>query len=99
MTRSLDLPGTDPSRCEQPYTFAAYLAALGEDFWADDPDLRTLLAHHGLDDDDAVQRLSRWGRYVATVAAPGADATDQPAAALLWSPDGHRAKARGRLEP
>jgi len=78
MTRSLDLPGTDPSRCEQPYTFAAYLAALGEDFWADDPDLRTLLAHHGLDSEDAVQRLSRWGRYAATVAARGADATDQP---------------------
>jgi len=78
MSHSLDLPGTDPSRCEQPYTFAAYLQALGEDYWSDDPDLAALLAHHGLDDTDSLQRLSHWGRYAATEAAVGADATDQP---------------------
>ncbi len=79
MSRSLDLPGTDPTRCEQPYTFASYLQELGEDFWSDDPDLRALLAHHGLNAPDALGRLETWGRYAATTAARGADTTDRPA--------------------
>jgi len=79
MSRSLELPGTDPSRCEQPYTFASYLEELGEDYWGDDPDLALLLAHHGLSAPDALARLERWGRYVATTAARGADSADRPA--------------------
>ena len=78
MTRSLDLPGTDPSRCEQPYSFGAYLQSVGEDFWSDDPELAALLAHHGLDDPTSLARLEEWGAYAATVAAEGADATDRP---------------------
>ena len=79
MSPSSELPGTDPSRCEQPYTFASYLEALGEDYWNDDPDLALILAHHGLDAPDATARLAAWGRYAATTATHGADRTDRPA--------------------
>ncbi len=71
-----DLPGTDPARCAEPYRFNDYRAALGADFWSDDPALQAVLAHHGVTDTD---RLARHGVYAATIAADGADTTDRPA--------------------
>lgn len=72
-----ELPGTVPDLCSEPYSFAEYLRRLGDDYFADDPDLETIMRHHGLTE-PAIDRLSSWGRYVATVAVDAANSTDRP---------------------
>ena len=78
MNSDRQLPGTDPTRCQDPYSFGPFQEALGQDFWSDDPELARLLAHHGLDEQDALTRLASWGQYVASTAADGADRCDRP---------------------
>jgi alkylation response protein AidB-like acyl-CoA dehydrogenase len=68
MTTSLDAP----------YSFGPYLAALGSDWWADDPELQAVLRHHGLRDEKALAKISRYGIYAASAADAGANATDRP---------------------
>ena len=61
------------------YPFTAYLEALGEDFFGDDPELQAILRHHGLSEGSAAwQRLADYGRYVATTGARQADLADRP---------------------
>ena len=72
-----ELHGTVPDLCSEPYSFAAYLCQLGKDYFTDDPDLELIMRHHGLTE-SAIERLSNWGRYVATVAVDSANDTDRP---------------------
>ncbi len=60
------------------YSFRPYLDALGDDWWADDPELQAVLRHHGLTDPAALAKVSRYGKYAASAAVAGANATDRP---------------------
>ena len=61
------------------YSFATWREALGRDFWADDPELAAVLAHHGLPSEGAAHaRVSRYGVYAARSLTEGADANDRP---------------------
>ena len=59
------------------YSFDGYLEALGRDWWADDPSLRTVLRHHGLRPEQE-EDLASWARWCATEAAAIADTVDDP---------------------
>jgi acyl-CoA dehydrogenase len=63
---------------EAPYSFRPYLDALGADWWADDPELQAVLRHHGLAEEKALAKISRYGIYAASAANAGANATDRP---------------------
>ncbi len=61
-----------------PYSFAEWREALGRDFWADDPELGEILAHHGLTEGAARERVARYGVYAARSMSDGVDANDRP---------------------
>lgn len=61
------------------YSFAPFREALGNDHLAGDPFLERVLRHHGLTDTLKWKRLRAYGKFVASSAAEGADATDRPA--------------------
>jgi alkylation response protein AidB-like acyl-CoA dehydrogenase len=60
------------------YHFEGYRRALGEDFFADDPELQAVLRHHGMRDEAAWKRLAAYGRFAASSASAGADEADRP---------------------
>lgn len=69
------------------YPFSPYLEAIGDDFFADDPDLRAILRHHGLVEGSSTwQRLADYGRFVATTGMQQADLADRPDALPTLEP-------------
>jgi alkylation response protein AidB-like acyl-CoA dehydrogenase len=68
------------------YSFAPFLEALGDDFCADDPDLETILRHHGLDDETAWKRIRAHGKFVGRSASVAADTVDRPGALPVLMP-------------
>ena len=60
------------------YDFTPFRDALGTDWFADDPDLEALLIGAGLTDELGWKRLQNYGRFVASSALAGADASDRP---------------------
>jgi alkylation response protein AidB-like acyl-CoA dehydrogenase len=61
------------------YPFTGFLEAVGRDFFADDPELQTILKHYGLQEGTtAWDRIADYGRYVATTGVTQADLADRP---------------------
>jgi acyl-CoA dehydrogenase len=60
------------------YDFTPFVDALGADWFADDPELERLLRGAGLSDELGWKRLQNYGRFVASSARAGADASDRP---------------------
>ena len=60
------------------YSFRPFLDALGDDWYADDPVLQAILEHHGLTTAAGRAKVERYGKYAASAAASGTNATDRP---------------------
>lgn len=60
------------------YPFEPFLEALGDDHFADDPDLQTLMRHRGLSDPVHWKRLSTYGHFVGSSAKEAANLVDRP---------------------
>ncbi len=78
MTDPHALPEPTPPVGPPEYSFAGYQESLSDDWFADDPDLQTLLRHYGLADEAAWKRLASHGKFAASSAAACADAVDRP---------------------
>lgn len=60
------------------YDFSPFLESLGTDWYADDPELASVLRSTGVDTDLGWKRLENYGRFVASSGRAGADASDRP---------------------
>ncbi len=59
------------------YPFEPFLEALGDDHFADDPDLETLLKHRGLSDELHWKRVRTYGHFVGSSAKAAANVVDR----------------------